>query len=77
MAQITPIEQYIIDVARTKRKALNMSQAELSHLMDKNSSFVGHVEDPKHRAKYNVKHIDTLSFIFKCSPANFCQSSQL
>lgn len=71
MAEITKIEQYIIDKAKKKRTALKMSQIELSHRLERNSSFVGHVENGVKRAKYNVNHINALAEIFDCSPRDF------
>ena len=77
MAEPTKIELYIIKVAKQKRKAVKMSQAELSHQMDKNTSWVGHVENGLHRAKYNVNHINALAEIFKCSPRDFLPDKPL
>lgn len=34
-------------------------------------SFVGHIETPNRRAKYNVNHINALAKLFTCSPKYF------
>jgi hypothetical protein len=34
-------------------------------------SFVGHVETPNRRAKYNLNHLNALAKLFKCSPKDF------
>jgi hypothetical protein len=40
-------------------------------------SFVGHVETPNRRAKYNVNHLNALAKIFKCSPKDFMPEKPL
>jgi transcriptional regulator with XRE-family HTH domain len=60
-----------MEVAREKRKAVKMSQAELSFQLGKNDSFVAQVEADHKRLKYNVNHVNALAKIFKCSPKEF------
>lgn len=63
----TPIEQYIIDRVREMRIARNISQAELGEIINLSSGFIGDVENPKRRAKYNLNHINTIVEKFQCS----------
>jgi predicted transcriptional regulator len=65
------IEQYIIDKIREKRVKLNISQAELARQLDVSEGFIGNVESPNFRAKYNVNHINAIAKVFKCSPRDF------
>jgi len=67
----TKIEQFIIDKVREKRLKQNMSQAELARLLDVSEGFIGNVESPNYRAKYNVNHINSIARVFKCSPREF------
>ncbi|MCC8019263.1 MAG: helix-turn-helix domain-containing protein [Rikenellaceae bacterium] len=63
----TPIEQYVIDRVREKRKQEKMSQAYLANALDVSRGFIGDIENPRKRAKYNLNHINELAIIFNCS----------
>lgn len=67
----SPIEQYVIDVVRKKRIEKGWSQKELAYEMDLSIGFIGNVENPQLRAKYNLNHINTLARVFECSPKDF------
>jgi len=68
---ISPIEQYVIDRVREMRIARKISQRELADLLEMTHGFVGMVESPKKRAKYNLNHIAEFARIFNCSPREF------
>jgi len=51
----TEIEQYVINKVRDMRGKHNISQAQLAHQIDVSVGFIGHVESPNDRAKYNPK----------------------
>jgi transcriptional regulator with XRE-family HTH domain len=74
---VTPIEQYIIDKVRELRLAKGMSQRDLSRLLELTDGFIGKVETPKERAKYNFQHINEIAKIFKCSPKDFLPDEPL
>ena len=65
------IEKYVIDQAKKKRLQKGCSQKRLAHLLKVTPGFIGNVENPKYRAKYNQNHINNLAKIFKCSPRQF------
>ena len=67
----TNIEQFVIDKVKQKRIEAGWSQADLATHLDVTNGFIGKVESPKHEAKYNLNHINTLAIIFKCSPSDF------
>jgi ribosome-binding protein aMBF1 (putative translation factor) len=77
MAELTKIEKYIIQLVKDKRIKEGLSQIVLSQKLNMSDSFVGHVETPKRRAKYNVNHINALAKIFKCSPKDFMPDKPL
>lgn len=77
MAELTKIEKYIIQVVKDKRIEAELSQIALSEKLNMTDSFVGHVETPKRRAKYNINHINALAKIFKCSPKDFMPEKPL
>lgn len=67
----TLIEQFVINKVKEKRIKLKISQAQLAHLLDVSEGFVGNVESPNYRAKYNLNHLNKLADIFNCSPRDF------
>lgn len=77
MGKLTKIEKYLIQVVKEKRTQAGLSQIVLSQKLNMSDSFVGHVETPKRRAKYNINHINALSKIFKCSPKDFMPEKPL
>ncbi len=77
MGEITKIEQYVIDKVRNMRQGQGISQAELSLQLNFSEGFVGHVENPKRRDKYNIRHLNELAKIFKCSPKDFLPDTPL
>lgn len=77
MAELTKIEKYIIQLVKDKRIKEGLSQIALSQKLNMSDSFVGHVETPKRRAKYNINHINALAKIFKCSPKDFMPEKPL
>lgn len=69
--EISPIEQFVLDIVRSKRIEKGISQVEFANLLNVSIGFIGNVENPKYRAKYNLNHIHELAKIFKCSPKDF------
>ena len=68
---VSSVEQYVIDKVREKRIAKGWSQKDLAYEIDLSISFIGDIESPKTRAKYNLNHINTLARVFECSPKDF------
>jgi len=68
---VSSVEQYVIDKVREKRIEKGWSQKDLAYEIDLSISFIGDVESPKCRAKYNLNHINTLAKVFECSPRDF------
>lgn len=65
------IELYVIEKVKEFRQKENMSQADLAAHLNVSYGFIGQVENPTKKAKYNIKHLNALSIIFKCSPQDF------
>jgi ribosome-binding protein aMBF1 (putative translation factor) len=74
---LTPIEQYVVDIVKKKRIEREMSQKELAYQMEKSLGFIGDIENPKYRAKYNLNHINELARVFECSPKDFLPNKPL
>jgi len=71
MAEISDIEKYVIEKVKEKRVAAKISQAALAQLLDVSEGFIGNIENPNYRDKYNIRHLNELAKIFKCSPREF------
>ncbi|MFI4954553.1 MAG: helix-turn-helix domain-containing protein [Gammaproteobacteria bacterium] len=67
----TELDLYIINVVKKLRLEINMPQAVLAIKLGVSDAFIGQIENPKHRAKYNLAHINKLAQIFNCSPKDF------
>ena len=65
------IDWFIINKAREMRIERKLTQTHIAVHLGKSIGFVGQVESPKSRSKYNVEHINALSKLFKCSPKDF------
>lgn len=77
MGELTKVEDYVIEQVKQKRNEFKLTQIALSQKLNMSDSFVGHVETPKRRAKYNINHLNALAKIFKCSPRDFLPEKPL
>lgn len=71
IAEVSEIEQYVINRVKDLRKEKGISQKELAYRLDLSIGFIGDIESPKSRAKYNLNHINELAKVFECSPKDF------
>ena len=65
------IDQYIISQVKKIRIAKGMTQEDIAVHLDLSTGFIGHIESPTYRAKYNAQHLNELAKLFKCSPRDF------
>ncbi|TDH18146.1 XRE family transcriptional regulator [Segetibacter sp. 3557_3] len=65
------IDWFIIDRVKQLRIENNLSQHDVAVHLDLSTGFIGHIENPNHRAKYNTLHLNKLAKLFKCSPKDF------
>jgi len=71
------IDQYVIDIVREIRQKNNISQAELADRLDLSRGFIGAVENPKQRAKYNLTLLNEIAKVFDCSIRDFLPDKYL
>ncbi|MGY3214037.1 helix-turn-helix transcriptional regulator [Mucilaginibacter sp. HD30] len=71
------LDQHIIGVVKQLRVKNGLSQAALAVKLDVTDSFIGAIENPLHRAKYNIDHLNKLAKIFNCSPKDFFPDNPL
>ena len=65
------IDQFVIDRIREIRLMKGISQSELANQIDLSRGFIGDVENPHHRAKYNLNHLNKIAIAFNCSIRDF------
>ena len=65
------IDWFIISKAREMRNDRNITQEVIAVHLGLSVGFIGQIESPNYRAKYNVTHINTLAKLFKCSVKDF------
>jgi transcriptional regulator with XRE-family HTH domain len=68
---ISPVDQFVIDFVRELRLKKNITQQELADIMGLSRSFIKSIESPNSRAKFNVRHINSLADYFGISPREF------
>ena len=71
MANVTEIEQFVIDKVREIRQLRKWGQEKLSLEMGLSPKFIGNVESPKTPHKYNINHLNKLAEILLCSIRDF------
>jgi hypothetical protein len=49
----------------------------LAYLLDVSIGFIGNIENPEYRAKYNLNHLNELAKILECSPKDFLPEKSL
>jgi transcriptional regulator with XRE-family HTH domain len=67
----TKIDLYIVSQVKKFRNEGGYTQEDLAIHLDLSTGYIGHVESPKFRAKYNAEHLNELAKLFKCSPKDF------
>jgi len=68
MQYAQPIDPYFINQIKKLRKEAGLSQMALAKQMCIGVGFIGKVESPNYTSIYNLKHINTVAGILKCSP---------
>ena len=67
----TKIDWYIINRVKEMRVEQKLEQDDLAIHLNVSNGFIGHVESPNQRAKYNNVHLNELAKLFKCLPKDF------
>lgn len=73
----TALDFYVADTVKALRLKHKMTQADLGFALGVTATFIGHIENPNHRAKYNISHLNKLAKIFSCSPRLFLPEQYL
>ncbi|MDI3321381.1 helix-turn-helix domain-containing protein [Pinibacter soli] len=68
---------YIITQVINKRLLEGYTQEDVAIHLNLSTGFIGQVESPSSRAKYNNQHLNELAKVFKCSPREFLPDKPL
>jgi transcriptional regulator with XRE-family HTH domain len=68
---VSKIDQYVIDNVRERRKKFKISQQALANELGVTRGFIGNVENPNYKDKYNLEHLNSIAKIFQCAPKDF------
>lgn len=71
------IDQFVINKVRERRLERNVSQLELANELGLSVGFIGKIESDKYPSHYNIKHLNKLAIILKCSPKDFLPDKPL
>jgi transcriptional regulator with XRE-family HTH domain len=74
---VSKIDQYVIDKVRERRKKLKISQQDLAVELECTRGFIGNVENPKYKDKYNLDHLNRIAKLLECSPKDFLPDNPL
>jgi len=74
---ISEVDLYVINKVREMRVPKELSQVKLSILMGLAEGAIGKIENPRERAKYNIRHLNLLAKALKCSPRDFLPEKPL
>lgn len=61
----------IIDLVKEMRAKKKLSQDDLAEFLEVTRGYIGQIESPHTRSKYNLNHLNRLAFEMKCSPRDF------
>lgn len=67
MKPVSEIDRYVIQKVRERRKAMGLTQEDIGAAIGVSSSFIGQVENDKTDARYNLKHLNELALVLKCT----------
>jgi len=71
------IDWFIITQVKDLRVGQGLEQDDLALHLNVSNGFIGQIESPNYRAKYNNTHLNELAKLFKCSPKDFMPEKPL
>lgn len=69
--QKAKIDWYIISRVKEIRQQQGLEQDDVAIHLGVSNGFIGQIESPNFRAKYNNSHLNELAKLFNCSPKDF------
>ena len=77
MIVLSELDFYIITRVKEMRRQRNISQVKLSLSMGLAAGAISKIENPKQRAKYNIRHLNLLAKALHCSLSDLLPSTPL
>ena len=77
MSELSEIDKYVIEKVKEARTNVGMSQKNLSLAIGLSEGFVGNIENPNRKEKYNIRHLNLIAKVLKCSPKDFMPQAPL
>jgi DNA-binding XRE family transcriptional regulator len=71
------IDWFIITRVREMRMKASLGQEDIALHLEVSTGYIGHIESPNFKAKYNTGQINELAKLFKCSPKDFMPEKPL
>ena len=71
------IDWYIINQVKEMRTDRGLDQSDIAIHLNVSNGFIGQIESPNYRSKYNNQHLNELAKLFKCSPKDFMPEKPL
>lgn len=71
------IDLYVIEAVRKERMVQRVSQEMLAYGIGKSRGFIGQVENPSQRARYNIQHLNEIASYLGVSPRQFLPERSL
>jgi transcriptional regulator with XRE-family HTH domain len=65
------IDLVVISLVKKRREALRLTQEDIAIHLDVSTGYIGHIESPNFRAKYNIGHLNELAKLLKCTFRDF------
>jgi transcriptional regulator with XRE-family HTH domain len=64
-------DQAVVDLVKAMRESKKLSQDQLAEYLDVTRGYIGQVESPLSRSKYNLNQLNRLAYAMDCSPRDF------
>lgn len=73
----SPLEMYIVEVIKEKRKILKMNQEDIASTLGVTVGYIGQIESKKLKSMYSYDQLNKLAKFFGCSPKDFIPEKPL
>jgi len=75
--QKNKVDWHIVTRVKEMRILHGLTQEDIALHLNLSTGFIGHIESPNFRAKYNAAHLNELAKLFECSVKDFMPEKPL
>ncbi len=75
--QKNKVDWHIVTRVKEMRILHGLTQEDIALHLNLSTGFIGHIESPNFRAKYNASHLNELAKLFECSIKDFMPEKPL